>query len=150
MTDIWVAIILGIVEGLTEFLPVSSTGHLILATELLGYDAGRWAIHHLQDGVVYPLAFMAVLYRVRLLQMNWGLEGDMREGAERLCQALHDAVTASGVHVLAYLGNGKWIEADPTASTVIEVRVPERSNAWFNMPVKIVRWQVFANTRETS
>lgn len=66
MNDIVTAIILGIVEGVTEFLPVSSTGHLVLATELLGYDPQRWAVFNIaiQPGAI--LAIVALYWRTFL------------------------------------------------------------------------------------
>ena len=52
------------------------------------------------------------------------------------------AVTTGGVHVMAYLGNHRWIEADPGAGRVITVAAPSRDNSWFHGPMNIVRWSI--------
>ncbi len=58
MSDTVSAIILGIVEGITEFLPVSSTGHLILADQLLGYDPEKWKLFNI---AIQPGAILAII-----------------------------------------------------------------------------------------
>jgi undecaprenyl-diphosphatase len=63
MEAIITAILLGIVEGLTEFIPVSSTGHLILASELLGYSAETWATFNVIIQLGAILAVIVLYWR---------------------------------------------------------------------------------------
>jgi hypothetical protein len=50
------------------------------------------------------------------------------------------AVTTDGVHVLAFIGNNQWVEADPSVYSVITVNTPTKRNGWFLRPVTLVRW----------
>ena len=63
------ALILGVVEGLTEFLPISSTGHLILASDLLGANDERGKVF---DVAIQTGAMLAVIweYRARFFRVD--------------------------------------------------------------------------------
>lgn len=63
MPIILVVIILGIVEGVTEFLPVSSTGHLILANALLGFDPETWKVFNVVIQLGAMLAVVVLFWR---------------------------------------------------------------------------------------
>lgn len=58
--QLWVAAILGIVEGLTEFLPVSSTGHMIIVGHLLGFEGDKAETFEvvIQLGSILAVVFM--------------------------------------------------------------------------------------------
>lgn len=78
----WQAVILGLVEGITEYLPVSSTGHLIIATELMRFDEEIRPHVDAYNIVIQGGAILAVLglYRARVWQMLRGLAGRDGEG----------------------------------------------------------------------
>jgi len=61
-TSLLHALILGIVEGVTEFLPISSTGHLILVGDLLGANDERWNVFNI---VIQTGAMFAVVWEYR-------------------------------------------------------------------------------------
>jgi undecaprenyl-diphosphatase len=99
------ALILGVVEGLTEFLPVSSTGHLILAGDLLHFNDERGKLFEI---VIQSGAILAVCweYRARIAGVLGGLTRD--PAAQRLVLNLFIAFLPLAILGLAF---GKAIKA---------------------------------------
>ena len=98
--DNFQALILGLVEGLTEYLPVSSTGHLLLAQRLMGIESSTasdaFAIC-IQAGAI--LAVLG-LYRQRVAQMMMGAVGRNKAGQRLLINLLSAFIPAAVLGLL--------------------------------------------------
>lgn len=78
ITTLLQAIFLGIIEGLTEFIPVSSTGHLILLVDIIGFKTppGKTFEIVIQLGAILAICW---LYRKRIFQVITGLPSKRNE-----------------------------------------------------------------------
>lgn len=113
--DLIQALILGLVEGLTEYLPVSSTGHLLLTQRLMGIassDAADAFAICIQAGAI--LAVLG-LYRQRVGQMALGMLGRQEEGRRLALNILAAFIPAAALGFVLektikkfLFGGGEW------------------------------------------
>src|SRR5687767_13000075 len=95
------AIVLGVVQGLTEFLPVSSSGHLLLGQYFLGVDQDRFGLSF--DASIHTGTVLAVVwfFRKDLLGMGRALvrswsEFDLKETDQRMAYLVLAATVPAG------------------------------------------------------
>jgi undecaprenyl-diphosphatase len=107
----WQALILGVVEGLSEYLPISSTGHLIVVQRLLGVGVGGAEAKAAADAYAICIqagAIVAVLglYWRHVKQMLMGLIGRDPRGLRLAINIMAGFVPAAVIGLLA----NKWIK----------------------------------------
>lgn len=115
MHNLLVAIILGIVEGITEFLPVSSTGHLLLCERWMGLNLedGFWNMFtvFIQIGAI---AAVVVFFRERILEL-------LRGQPERRLTPLEISASAKpGTHAVPGPAGQADVSADDTPPTAAQ------------------------------
>ncbi len=100
MTTGWLLPVLGLIQGVTEFLPVSSSGHLRLLETLLG-----------KDGFSSPLFLEVALHAATLGAVAWCYRMELRSMAESLplwLRTLSGRLGNSGARPRAQEGDGSW------------------------------------------
>ena len=151
VSELLILIVLGIIEGVTEFLPISSTGHLLIAEHWLGHRSDVFNV------VIQAGAILAVvlIYRQRLWQLATGL-ADARNRDDAMKLAVACAITAVLGFIATRLGfklpetitpiawaliiGGLWM----FAAEAIAARQPERTEITWRVAILVGLAQVVA------
>ena len=97
------------------------------------HDSSALALMEGYRNYVKPLGIQGVLKELPTEQL---LPGDL-------------AITASGNHVIVYLGDDQWIQADPSAYKVHTLNAKKEQNPWFDTDVSMFRWSQFPSAVES-
>ena len=168
MPMFWIAVILGIVEGLTEFLPISSTGHLIVTSAVIGFEGKRAEVYEI---FIQLGAILAVVWEYRSRLGRVAVDLPRRAGARRFVFHLflaflpaaivgllaHDAISRylfSPLTVaLALIVGGLLIlivEALPlTSRTRVAEEVDWRQALWIGVAQCLALWPGFSRSAAT-
>jgi undecaprenyl-diphosphatase len=156
MTDLPAALLLGIIEGVTEFLPISSTGHLLVAERWLGHRSDLFNIA-IQAGAILAVV---LIYRQRLWQLAVGFatQRESRDYALKLALAfVVTAVLGLAVKKLGFelpetvtpvawalLAGGVWMLAAEHVAARRALALGERSTIGWTVAVLVGVAQVVA------
>lgn len=101
MNENLIAVIIGIVEGVTEYLPVSSTGHMILVGSMLGFEGEKASVFEvfIQLGAILSVLF---LYREKFLNMLRPRKLNIYNGGLSIQHVLAGIVPVMGIGYLLH------------------------------------------------
>ena len=111
MIEVLKAVLFGIVEGITEWLPVSSTGHLILLNEFINLNVSE-EFQSMFDVVIQLGAILAVcaLFFRKLNPFDRGKNDEQKKQTWTLWFKVIAAIIPSGVYGVAFIAVEKWNE----------------------------------------
>ncbi len=120
MPDWLAAIILGLVEGITEFLPISSTGHLIIAGRIIGFEGDRASTFEIfiQLGAILAVVFLYWQRFVRLIPTRLSFDAD--QGLNGLHGLLLLAITSIPALALGFVGHD-FIKSELFSPTTVAI-----------------------------